>query len=251
MASEERSVNQAELWDELYPILHEGCQYSPLHRSLARIIRHELAKLRFSTLLDVGCGNGSKLAMLNLPPSCQVVGVDISEGALSLARSTVETAAFQLLDIEKEPHAGRFDVVICSEVLEHLDSDVDALENIREACGGSFIITVPAKPLDPIGRQVGHIRHYTKRELHDKLTGAGFEVVQMRSWGFPFHTLYRIILNRFSDSARLNLGGGSKIGPLRRLILWLLSQSFKLNVLPLGREIIAVARPASGQAGNG
>ena len=244
MDSMERPVNQAELWDELYPVLHESCQFSPLHRSLARLIRHELESVEISTLLDVGCGDGSKLAMLGLRPDCRVVGVDVSEAALALARATFTTGVFQSLDVEKEALPGRFDVAICSEVLEHLESDVEALNNIREACAGLLIISVPAKPLDSIGRQVGHVRHYTKRELHEKLTAAGFEVIRMRSWGFPFHTLYRIILNRFSDGARLKMGGGSKIGPLRRLILWLVYQSFKLNVLPMGREIIAVTRPA-------
>jgi len=235
--------SQADLWDELYPALHEGCQHSPLHRSLARLLRRKLGKLAYASLLDVGCGDGSKLTMLALPAECSVLGLDVSAEAVALAKMTFATGTFEVFDIEREVPSGWFDAIICSEVLEHLEADVTALRHMREVCSGTLIITVPGQPYDAIGRQVGHVRHYTKSELREKLVLAGFEVVALNCWGFPFHTLYRVILNRFSDESRLKMGGGSEVGMSRRVVMWLIYQMFKLNVFPLGREIIAVARP--------
>ncbi|KAH6718413.1 S-adenosyl-L-methionine-dependent methyltransferase [Leptodontidium sp. MPI-SDFR-AT-0119] len=53
-----------------------------------------------SYILDVGCGTGSPVAStLSAPPNHHTVhGIDVSEGMLSVAKSSVPSATFQLID---------------------------------------------------------------------------------------------------------------------------------------------------------
>lgn len=235
-------MSQAELWDKLYPHQHESCQYSPLHRWLTDLIRRELAKLKFSTLLDVGCGDGTKLTMLQPDPGCAVTGVDISPVAVSMAKESFPRGEFYTLDVQHASPPGHYEVVICSEVLEHVEADVSALEKIREACVGTLVLTVPSGPQDATLRRWGHVRHYAKAELAAKLVSAGFDIVKLRCLGFPFHTLYRLGLNLIPDKAVLQLGGAD-VSRVRRALFFTCYQLFKLNVSGLGWQLIAVARP--------
>jgi SAM-dependent methyltransferase len=235
--------SQAELWDKLYPHQHESCQYSPLHLWLTDLIRRELAKVTFSTLLDVGCGDGTKLTMLRPAPGCVVTGVDISPVAVAMAKETFPGGEFLTLDIQNTPLPGKYEAVICSEVLEHVEADVSALENIRKACAGTLVLTVPSGPRDATLRRWGHVRHYPKAELASKLVSAGFDIVKLRCLGFPFHTFYRLGLNLIPDRSVLQLGSPN-VGRLRRAVFFTCYQLFKLNASGLGWQLLAVARPA-------
>ena len=84
---------------------------------------------------------------------------------------------------------GSFDLVVLSEVLEHIQDDEGALDTVRELLGeGSWLLlTVPGDPKlwNAEDEQAGHVRRYTKEELRHKLTKRGFEIVRMINWGFP------------------------------------------------------------------
>jgi SAM-dependent methyltransferase len=91
------------------------------------------------TVLDVGCGDG---ALTNpLAEDYDVTGADLSQTALSHVRTkTVLASATDL------PFAdGAFDLVLCSQVLEHLE-DADyrrALSELRRVASRSVLISVP------------------------------------------------------------------------------------------------------------
>jgi SAM-dependent methyltransferase len=79
--------------------------------------------------------------------------------------------------------AGGFDTVICLNVIEHVDDDRGAMENIRGALspGGKAIVLVPQGPglfgtLDEI---LGHKRRYTEATLRSLAVESGFEVLEV------------------------------------------------------------------------
>lgn len=67
-----------------------------------------------------------------------------------------------------------------SNVLEHIEDDIEALKNIREKMkqGGKIAIYVPALPIlfSDLDRHVGHFRRYKKKELIHKVEIAGYEI---------------------------------------------------------------------------
>src|SRR5688500_5115638 len=91
-------------------------------------------------VLDYGCGRGRFLALLD-----DAAGVEIAEAAAERARAT--GADVRLLEPDGTiPFGhGEFDLVWCSEVLEHIPDVSFALGEIRRVLkpGGRLLLTVP------------------------------------------------------------------------------------------------------------
>jgi len=99
------------------------------------------------TVLDVGCGNGIISRGVGRE-GFQVFGIDISDKAIEKARSltTLPNVKFEQISAEQLVADGnRYDAVICSEVLEHLNQPEKLLKVLYESLtpNGVLIVTVP------------------------------------------------------------------------------------------------------------
>ena len=143
-------------------------------------------------VLDLGCGAGAFLAALR-DAGAQPVGVDIAEAALERARTNVPGADVRLLEDGVIPAGhGEFDLVWCSEVLEHIPDVAEALYEVRRVLkpGGRLLLTVPNTGLrvrlrferhfDPLGQ---HVRFFTRRSLAHTLDATGFAPVRVSRAG--------------------------------------------------------------------
>ena len=139
-------------------------------------------------VLDVGCGEGLQLSRVHrVNPLASLVGLDLSEKRLSLARQRVPSMTPVCADLEMplplEP--GRFDRILCSEVLEHLIAPAELLTRLRGLLkpGGILVITVPYRQLIRYVRCV-HCGQLTNEHRHSfsedgiavLLAEAGFEL---------------------------------------------------------------------------
>ncbi|GLY81309.1 class I SAM-dependent methyltransferase [Actinoallomurus iriomotensis] len=169
---------------------------------------------RPQVIVDVGCGDGAATRLVRRLGHT-VVGVDWSMTALRTARRHDLLLIRGGLDAPGLPLAdGSVDLVIFSEVIEHLvdtDSAVDELHRVLRP-GGRLLLSTPnlaawynrgllALGVQPIfsevsmrgvygrpGRQVaGHLRMFTKRALTEFLTARGF--VCERVDGAPSHVV--------------------------------------------------------------
>lgn len=146
-------------------------------------------------VLDAGCGVGP-LSLFLAHRGCRVVGVDLSPQAVAACQHSArhlgleEQASFQVADLGSLDVAGPFDLILCSEALEHVPDDLGVLVRFRQllAANGTLLVTTPS-PRAPIHRlrllltgkdrfdeQSGHLRRYTTRQLSDLLARAGFRV---------------------------------------------------------------------------
>lgn len=99
------------------------------------------------SVLDVGCGNASELGIHLAEFGLDYTGIDLHEPSISAARyitGHLPNARFECAKVE-ELSGGPFDVVILSEVLEHLETPVTLLRNSLKqlAAGGIVAVTVP------------------------------------------------------------------------------------------------------------
>jgi 2-polyprenyl-3-methyl-5-hydroxy-6-metoxy-1,4-benzoquinol methylase len=120
--------------------------------SRCRYLLHKLDALEGEGLsvLDVGCGAGITLRHLaTLDPGRigRYVGIDLQAKRLQTRYRNVEgiDVAFHNINLDDDWDVGSFDVVWCSEVIEHLMDDAGQIRKMRRAArpGGMIMITTP------------------------------------------------------------------------------------------------------------
>jgi SAM-dependent methyltransferase len=95
------------------------------------------------TVLDIGCGNGA-LTCDVAKKAKRVVGIDLNENSISLARQrySKENIEYVCGNVLNDLPDERFDVIILSNVLEHIDERVEFLKQLREMAP-KLLIRVP------------------------------------------------------------------------------------------------------------
>src|SRR5579859_3546600 len=104
-----------------------GGEFKPLHaiNPLRLDYVDQRAPLAGRTVLDIGCGGGL-MAEAMAARGAKVTGIDLSEGALKVARLHLKESGWQVdyRQVSAEALAakspGHFDVITCLEMLEHV-----------------------------------------------------------------------------------------------------------------------------------
>jgi SAM-dependent methyltransferase len=170
-------------------------------------------------VLDVGCGNGSQVALPLIREGFQVTGVDTDERSIEHAKQLACEAfhaRFICGRVEEIASAELFDVVIVSEVLEHLNEPRELLNASveRMTTEGVLIVTVPngygefeidwwifrklhlQRLVDRIARnqtevvsstdnhESGHVQFFTRRRLRRIFTECGLSLFKEGAGSF-------------------------------------------------------------------
>ena len=116
-----------------------------------------------STVLDVGCGVGETLDLLRSKRECTCSGVDIAPSAVSaVVEKGMDARVTKLPSI---PYADEvFDVVVCTETLEHVNDASATLDSIRRVLkpGGMLLLSVPDGSID---EEEGHVHRFSEDGL--------------------------------------------------------------------------------------
>lgn len=168
------------VYDDIYNIESINWWYKARRDIICRFVESMLDKFSNNLILDVGCGCGSMLNILK--KYGQVTGMDYSDEALNYSSSLFDGELFQI-DLGRTvipDLCGKYDIVLCLDVLEHVRNDKRAISNLKKMLDqkGHLIVTVPAYQWlwtkhDDIAM---HFRRYRKNDLKKKLQKAGFRV---------------------------------------------------------------------------
>jgi SAM-dependent methyltransferase len=168
--------------------------------------RNELIAWAFSryfpdaaSFFEIGCGTGFVLRGLHeRHPGLVLAGGEPLTGGLDVARSRLPDVPLYRVDGTNLPFEDEFDVVGAFDVLEHVEEDAAMLRELRRAVkpGGGLLVTVPQHPrlwsaVDDYSR---HVRRYSRRELVEKLSRAGF--LPVRATSFVSVLLPLLLLSR-------------------------------------------------------
>ena len=107
-------------------------------------------------LLEVGCGEGGNLELLQTAPA-HTVGVDFSRAKVGWALGRVRRARFVCSDAGRLPfRGGCFDVILCRDVLHHVTDKSQVVEEMVRVCRpeGRIVIIEP-NGSSPIMRLLG------------------------------------------------------------------------------------------------
>ncbi|MDH4147399.1 MAG: class I SAM-dependent methyltransferase, partial [Acidimicrobiia bacterium] len=134
-------------------------------------------------------------------------------------RTRLPFAQWALLDVTSDSLDDRFDLIICSEVLEHLDRPADAVRNLRSMLvdGGWLIVTVPHGKVHATERAIGHVGHPSIGELQRWMTDAGLTVRSTTCWGWPGYAAVKYLANVSPEKSLDTFGNGS-YGRISRLL---------------------------------
>ncbi len=173
------------------------------HGYLYPTLRSLLLPYKGKWILDIGCGNGVIASQL-IEDGFNVYGIDASETGITIAnqkhsgRFFVQNISHQSLP--KELSAFAFDVVISTEVIEHVYAPRSYMKLISNVLpdNGVVIISTPyhgyfknivlsiTNKLDShftVLWDGGHIKFWSRRTLTMLLVAFGFEVIQFRGCG--------------------------------------------------------------------
>jgi 2-polyprenyl-3-methyl-5-hydroxy-6-metoxy-1,4-benzoquinol methylase len=145
---------------------------------------------------EVGCGEG-ELAIRLARAGLRVRGSDAFQAVLTEARERTRAAGveieFEATPVEElDPGRHAAELVVCCEVLEHLEDPQRALEVLSRLARPWLIASVPREPLwralnlarlsyvGELGNTPGHLGHWSKRGF-ERFLGSRFEVVEVRS----------------------------------------------------------------------
>jgi len=193
-------------------------------------------------ILEVGIGHGGYVD--HLPPPERYLGVDIDSASVAEARQAHPDREYIEADIGSPDFAnrvghGRFDTILCLNVLEHIESDRQAVVNLLKALepGGHLLLFVPAFEAlySSLDRLAGHHRRYTRAQLAE-LVPAGLAHVARNEY---FNSIGGLgwWVNKFMPHKSLN---DSAVNGQVRL--------FDRYILPISRLINPVTRNIFGQS---
>ena len=148
------------------------------------------------TMLDVGCGEGRHIfGIMQNYPEMKCIGLDMDDDSLLKAEEgyeffeSISNAGAEFLkgSAYSLPFQNNsLDLVVCSEVLEHLHHYNDAVKEIHRVLkpGGKFYASVPASWPEKIcwalskdyqNQPGGHLRIFNQSKLVSEISEAGFK----------------------------------------------------------------------------
>lgn len=131
-----------------------------LYQSILDELNKRVSPNKVKSLLDAGAGTGAFLRTIShYTDNYMLSGTDFSEKAIKVARENCPIASFYQHDLYK-PLELKYDVIMCIEVLEHMETPEKAIKNLYNALdeNGTMIITVPDGRFD---NYKGHIHFWS------------------------------------------------------------------------------------------
>jgi SAM-dependent methyltransferase len=246
------------LFEELFSAEERHGWFRARNQIIAAVLRWATASLPPGyTALEIGCGTGNVLRVLNESHGAgKVVAIDRSFGGFRYARQRAPQSALVQADMHRAPFKIRFDLIGMFDVIEHLADDVGALRDVTRLLrpGGKLVLTVPAHMglWSYADEFAGHYRRYARRELTEKLARAGLRVEYLTHCMvclFPIMWVQRRLAawihGRGREPRELFFAELRPVPMFNEMLRWILTKEALAVgvrlVLPFGTSLLAVA----------
>jgi GT2 family glycosyltransferase/tetratricopeptide (TPR) repeat protein/2-polyprenyl-3-methyl-5-hydroxy-6-metoxy-1,4-benzoquinol methylase len=158
----------------------------------------ELVPEEAKRVLDVGCAAGAFGESLKRRQKCEVVGIELDAQAAAEAKGRLDKAVEADVEALDLSPLGKFDAIVCGDILEHLREPGEVLCRLHGALNESGVLVASfpnVRHMEVVQRMVegnwtyepaglldrGHLRFFTRRSAEQLLEDAGFEVVDVRA----------------------------------------------------------------------
>lgn len=232
-----------------------GSRIAPETSRLVRDGIHSPLASQGKQLLDVGAGNGLFLKFFK-SQGFSVRGYELEAELVQNMKKDPELAGVRIEqgDITKLKGKEEYDIVIASDVIEHIEDDVQAIRGLWSfvAPGGVLLITVPGHSYLYGKRDVmwGHFRRYDQTVLLERIEkaisqGKTYEVVFATQWntvGFFVYGFFEKILHKpINEKMRYSNSLPSRF--TRFILDRILKVEEKMGGVPLGlTQVVGVKK---------
>ncbi len=238
------------IYDRMAEIDGEHWWFAARRRIVAAAIERHAPRRTRLRMLEVGCGTGANIAMLQRFGHVDAVEPDAPARALAARRGGIKVAGGLLPDGVRLDD-GAYDLIVLLDVLEHIPADVASLKVLRGklAPGGRLLLTVPAMPWLWSAHDIAHHhqRRYTARALRRALADGGFTLRHMSHFNC---LLMPVIVAVRALNRLLGRTGGDDHGMPPSIVNRALTAVFAAErhvavrgSLPFGVSLLAVAEP--------
>jgi len=219
------------------------------NENLRRVV---LTYIQKGSVLDAGCGTGH-LALRLLEKGHPVVCIDPEPEMVSLTRKLLSHRGFNADVFQgdictwqaQQGPPGRFDNIVCIDVLEHIEDDEMALKQLHEQLNdqGRLILVVPAfaKLHGRRDRRIGHWRRYDKGTLMTRLHSLGYQVIAKRYWGILGLTIYFVFEKLFKREVKEDFRYSVRGRWLNQILSWWYRVIENHLRPPFGLSLIVIA----------
>ncbi|MCC2545879.1 class I SAM-dependent methyltransferase [Hymenobacter sp. BT175] len=242
-------------YEQTYHQLEEQHWWFAARRSAVFDLVGELRVPSDAAILEIGCSGGPLLLALRKAGYHNLTGIDLSEKGIALAQARGFSNVSVMDGARLEFADNSFDLVIASDVLEHIEDDAQALREWQRVLrpGGRLIVFVPAFPFlwsrhDEVNY---HFRRYTGTDLRKVLTTARLQVERLSYWNFTlfFPTSVVRMLQRKTQATIGNSNGDllklpTVLNKSLRALIGLENLLLRRINLPVGVSTFAIARKA-------
>lgn len=243
------------VYDRMAEIDRDHWWFVGRRRILTALIERWRPRTEPMRILEVGCGTGSNIAMLQRFGTVEAIEPDDHARAFAAQRTGIAIKGGYLPDVPLED--GGYDLIVLLDVLEHIPDDKGALTALRTklAPGGRLLLAVPAMPSLWSGHDVAHHhqRRYTAGSLEAVVRAAGYRTLKRTT--FNSLLLPAIVGVRWVNRMLGRAGGDADRippAPVNRLLTLLFGAERHFAVrglLPVGVSLALLAEPASEAAG--
>jgi ubiquinone/menaquinone biosynthesis C-methylase UbiE len=208
-----QDVHDSSSYDNQWTHLQDFIRYNPGARHRRRLIARAISRIpvRPTSVIDVGCGPGFTVNHLStVLPDASFTGIDFSEVAIEVASAKFPEHKWIVADASTAMSSEKFDLVVCTEVIEHVSDPKNLVDSLKDLTkpGGHLILTTQAGVVHDTEKAVGHVRHFTMKDLDELLENAGFCAVTRAQWGWPGYLFLKKIANLNAEQTMKKLGSG-------------------------------------------
>ena len=203
-------------------------------------------------ILEVGCSGGPLLNLLLSQGYSNVIGIDTSRQAISACKERGFKHVFIMDGVQPHFDSEEFDLIIASDVLEHIQYDRRAIHGWQRILkrGGIVICFVPALRIlwSKHDEDNKHYRRYTKTDLEYLFRENGYTAIRSSYWNVAL--FLPILFYRFLMRSHLSKASTRQLRDINYVMNMTLIQLLRienalLNIginFPIGVSVFLVAQ---------
>ncbi len=187
---------------------HEERDASLWQVGVYRFVQQLMERFGLTSLLDIGCGVPEKLEKYILPVTSNITGLDLPH-TIEAIRDRYSFGQWETFDLDGPIRRleAQFDIILASDVIEHLENPDNLLDFIKVQSNDQTFIILSTPDRDTLGvSMLGppvnlyHVREWNKVEFVSYLESRGFSVIKSFLAQEPADYKCNICVCNYSDN---------------------------------------------------